>query len=79
MGEIINLPLGRHLEPTAVNGKVAPPRRRKNAETRTREHLTPLRTTWLTGPILRENAQRHAALDIDEARCLQRLHDRSRW
>jgi integrase len=41
MGEIINLPRGRGLTPTAVNGKVAPPRRRKNSETRTREHLTP--------------------------------------
>lgn len=27
--------------PNIVNGKVAPPRRRKNSETRSREHLTP--------------------------------------
>jgi type 1 fimbriae regulatory protein FimB/type 1 fimbriae regulatory protein FimE len=35
------LPSRRTSTPTAVNGKVAPPRRRKNAESRTREHLTP--------------------------------------
>jgi type 1 fimbriae regulatory protein FimB/type 1 fimbriae regulatory protein FimE len=39
--KIIDLPSQFRGTPTAVNGKVTPPRRRKNSETRTREHLTP--------------------------------------
>jgi site-specific recombinase XerD len=41
MGNIINLPVRRCTQPNTVNGKVAPPRRRPNAESRAREHLTP--------------------------------------
>jgi type 1 fimbriae regulatory protein FimE len=37
---IINLQARRKLQPIPINGKV-PPRRRRNADVRTREHLTP--------------------------------------
>ena len=40
MGNIIELRTRRAPSPNAENGKVAPPRRRKNIETRTREYLT---------------------------------------
>ena len=41
MGQVIELPKRRTRTPNAVNGKVAPPRRRPNRESRTREYLTP--------------------------------------
>ena len=41
MGEIIKLATRRSASPIAQNGKVAPPRRRKNVESRSREYLTP--------------------------------------
>jgi type 1 fimbriae regulatory protein FimB/type 1 fimbriae regulatory protein FimE len=41
MNEIIALAARGSGAPISENGKVAPPRRRKNTETRTREHLTP--------------------------------------
>jgi integrase len=41
MGQVIELPRHRRKAPTAVNGKVAPPRRRPNRDLRTREYLTP--------------------------------------
>lgn len=41
MGQVLELPRHRRKPPTAVNGKVVPPRRRPNRELRTREYLTP--------------------------------------
>jgi type 1 fimbriae regulatory protein FimE len=41
MSNISHLPLPRRAMPTAVNGKVSPPIRRKNADVRPREYLTP--------------------------------------
>jgi len=41
MGQIIRLATRRSASPIAQNGKVSPPRRRKNVETRSREYLTP--------------------------------------
>lgn len=41
MGQVVDLPARRHRAPIAQNGKVVPPRRRPNRETRTREYLTP--------------------------------------
>ena len=41
MGQVVDLPKGRSMAPTAENGKAAMPRRRPNRELRTREHLTP--------------------------------------
>lgn len=41
MGQLVELPSRRRKTPNAVNGKVAPPRRRANREVRSREHLTP--------------------------------------
>jgi len=41
MGQVMELPQRRRRAPNAVNGKVAPPRRRPNRDTRTREYLTP--------------------------------------
>ena len=41
MGQVVELPSRRRKTPNAVNGKVAPPRRRPNREVRSREHLTP--------------------------------------
>ena len=41
MGQVVELPKSRRDTPNAVNGKVAPPRRRANRDVRTREHLTP--------------------------------------
>lgn len=41
MGQIIEIRKRLKASPNAVNGKVAPPRRRPNHKTRTREHLTP--------------------------------------
>ena len=40
MSNVIALARRRDCAPTAQNGKVKPPIRRKNAETRTREYLT---------------------------------------
>ncbi len=40
MGTISHLPVPKRPGPTAKNGKVRPPRRRKNADRRSREHLT---------------------------------------
>jgi site-specific recombinase XerD len=47
VGKIIELAIRRQVAPTPENGKVGPPRRRKNKETRSREHLTPLEVTAL--------------------------------
>lgn len=41
MGQVVELPTRRRKAPIAVNGKVAPPKRRTNREVRSREHLTP--------------------------------------
>ena len=41
MGQVVELPKGHRAAPNAVNGKVSPPRRRPNRDTRTREYLTP--------------------------------------
>jgi type 1 fimbriae regulatory protein FimE len=41
MGQVIELPKRRKRPPNAVNGKVIPPRRKSNRESRTREYLTP--------------------------------------
>ena len=41
MRQVVDLLARRGNEPNTVNGKVAPPRRRPNHETRTREYLTP--------------------------------------
>jgi Phage integrase family/HNH endonuclease len=41
MSAVIDLATRRKAQPISENGKVRPPRRRKNAETRSREHLTP--------------------------------------
>ena len=41
MSKILRLPAARQTGPSTVNGKVSPPRRRKNRERRTREYLTP--------------------------------------
>jgi type 1 fimbriae regulatory protein FimB/type 1 fimbriae regulatory protein FimE len=40
MGEVVELPKPRRKAPTPVFGKVVPPRRRPNRDTRTREYLT---------------------------------------
>ena len=40
MGQVIELPLQRRSDSAFANGKVAPPRRRKNLEVRSREYLT---------------------------------------
>lgn len=40
VSNIINLPVRRKALPNTQNGKVVPPRRRKNSETRSREYLT---------------------------------------
>lgn len=40
MGQVVELPQRECKRPIAVNGKVAPPRRRANRELRTREYLT---------------------------------------
>ena len=37
MGQVVDLPTRRRKAPIAVNGKVAPPRRRANREVRSRE------------------------------------------
>jgi type 1 fimbriae regulatory protein FimE len=41
MGQVVELPKRRKRAPNAVNGKVAPPRRKPNRVYRTREYLTP--------------------------------------
>jgi len=41
MGQVVELQKSRRGVPNAVNGKVAPPRRRPNRESRTREYLNP--------------------------------------
>ena len=41
MSKILHLPTARQAGPSTVNGKVTPPRRRKNQERRSREYLTP--------------------------------------
>jgi type 1 fimbriae regulatory protein FimB/type 1 fimbriae regulatory protein FimE len=41
MSQVIELRKRRRVAPNAVSGKVAPPRRRPNQDTRTREYLTP--------------------------------------
>jgi site-specific recombinase XerD len=41
MSKVIELATRRQLAPIRESGKVSPPRRRKNKETRSREHLTP--------------------------------------
>lgn len=41
MSKVIELAARRKARPMSVLGKVKPPRRRKNAESRSREHLTP--------------------------------------
>jgi integrase len=41
MGQVVELSKRRRRAPNAVNGKVAPPRRRPNRDTRVREYLTP--------------------------------------
>src|SRR5437588_3513249 len=41
MNAVIELAARRKAARVSVNGKVTPPRRRKNVETRSREHLTP--------------------------------------
>ena len=41
MGQVVELPKTRRAASNAVNGKVTPPRRRANQDTRTREYLTP--------------------------------------
>ena len=40
MPQVIDLPKPRRSRPNAVNGKVAPPRRRRNRDIRSREYLT---------------------------------------
>ena len=40
MGQVLELPKRRESAPNAVNGKVAPPRRRPNGDSRSREYLT---------------------------------------
>ncbi|MGA8270533.1 MAG: tyrosine-type recombinase/integrase [Candidatus Sulfotelmatobacter sp.] len=40
MSNVINLPMRRQRRPNTQNGRVAPPRRRPNAATRSREYLT---------------------------------------
>lgn len=41
MGQVVELPKRQRGALNAVNGKVAPPRRRPNCDSRTREYLTP--------------------------------------
>jgi site-specific recombinase XerD len=64
MGKIIQLAIRRQAVPTPDNGKVGPPRRRKNKETRSREHLTPLEVTALVAAARASGryGQRDAAL-----------------
>jgi site-specific recombinase XerD len=49
MGQVIELPKRRKRPRNAVNGKVAPPLRRPNADTRTREYLTPTEIETMLG------------------------------
>jgi type 1 fimbriae regulatory protein FimE len=49
MSNVIALATARAASPISENGKVAPPRRRKNTATRTREYLTPEEVEKLLG------------------------------
>jgi len=49
MGQVVDLPTRCRAAPNAENGKVAPPRRRPNRESRTREYLTPSEVERLLG------------------------------
>ncbi len=49
MDQVIELPKGRRTTRNPVNGKVAPPRRRPNQDSRTREYLTPTEVETLLG------------------------------
>ncbi|MHB1814158.1 MAG: tyrosine-type recombinase/integrase [Steroidobacteraceae bacterium] len=47
MSTVRQLPEATSQRPTTENGRVAPPRRRRNAEVRSREHLEPMEVTKL--------------------------------
>src|SRR6266404_5614566 len=47
MGQVIELPKRRRVSRRAINGKVTPPRRKSNRESRTREYLTPVEVETL--------------------------------
>lgn len=49
MGQVVDLPTRRPATPISENGKVAPPRRRPNRESRTREYLTSSEVERLLG------------------------------
>src|ERR1039458_7496689 len=49
MSNVIALATARAASPISESGKVAPPRRRKNTATRTREYLTPDEVEKLLG------------------------------
>ena len=61
MGQLLELPKRRRTRPNAVNGKVAPPRRRPNKDTRSREYLTPSEMERLLGAA--RTSGRHGARD----------------
>ena len=61
MGQLLELPKRRRTRPNAVNGKVAPPRRRPNQDTRSREYLTPSETDRLLDAA--RTSGRHGARD----------------
>lgn len=61
MGQVVELPKRPSVGPIAVNGKVAPPRRRPNRDTRSREFLTPDEVETLVTAA--KGAKRHGARD----------------
>lgn len=65
VGQVIELPSRPAGHPIAKNGKVAPPRRRRNRETRSREHLTPTEVDALLTAargVKRHGARNHTLL-----------------
>jgi integrase len=61
MAQVLELPKRRRSRPNALNGKVAPPRRRPNKDTRTREYLTPAEMERLLGAA--DSTGRHGGRD----------------
>ncbi len=61
MGQVVELPRRPAERPIAENGKVTPPRRRPNRETRSREYLTPDEVDALLAAA--KAAKRHGARD----------------
>lgn len=61
MGQVVELPKRTAVGPVAENGKVAPPRRRPNRDTRSREFLTPDEVDALLTAA--KGAKRHGSRD----------------